>query len=641
MGTLDPSGDRGWQIVFDRARGLGLRISSPGGQPVVLWSETPVASSRWTHLTVAADAGADIVTLAQADAAGEAEIIRGELAVSAHRPADLLVVGAPQNQPRPVSAAGNGCFNGKISAPIILAEAIQIESRPGLRDLASIPRGADAALVLDLADPISGPRFEDRSRHRHPAVAVNMPTAGVTGPTWNGSSSSYLEARDEYDAVHFHDDDLEDSLWDVAFELDLPDDLPNGVYAARLATEDCTDDVPFIVTTPGRTSANAVLILPTLTYLAYANEHEILSNPPSYEAFTGRKSEQAPLTWRDVYAVEEGLLSLYDVHRDGSTVSYASLRRPLVNLRPDYTWPLLDGPHGLAVDLRLIGWLERSGFEIDLLTDHDLHAAGSAALDPYRVMITGGHPEYWTAEMLDALEAYVAAGGRMLYLGGNGLHGVAGIDPARPHVAEVRRPQIGSRPSSSAPGELWMTTSGQQGGQWRHRGRGPHQHVGVGTAAMGAGPGRPYRRSEVSREPRNSWVFDGVAGDEFGDGGEICGAAAAYEFDRTDHELGTPATAEVLATATGFESLYYPVLEDFVGSTPEIADPGSPLVRADMVMMIGANGGGSFSVGSAAWCASLVDADEQPTETATITANVLTRFLATPRGADPLAAGMV
>jgi N,N-dimethylformamidase len=156
---------------------------------------------------------------------------------------------------------------------------------------------------------------------------------------------------------------------------------------------------------------------------------------------------------------------------------------------------------------------------------------------------------------------------------------------------------------------------------------------------MGAGPGRPYRRSELSREPRNAWVFEGVAGDEFGDGGEICGAAAAYEFDRADANLGTPENADVLATATGFESLYYPVIEDFVGSTPEIADPGSPLVRADMVMMIGANGGGTFSVGSAAWCGSLTDADEQPTDAATITANVLTRFLDTPRGADPLAAG--
>ena len=305
----------------------------------------------------------------------------------------------------------------------------------------------DAICVLDLAEAIGAVEFSDRSAHRHTATVVNMPAAGVTGPAWEGRTSTYVQGTDTYDAVHFHDDDLEDSDWDAAFELAIPSDTTSGVYAARLTTSDCQDIVPFFVTAPGSPQNTIAFLAPTLTYLAYANEHEALSFPPSFTSFTGRDLSEVVLTWRDWYAVEQGLVSLYDVHRDGSTVSYASTRRPLVNVRPDYTWPLIDGPHGLALDLRLMGWMERTGFGLDLLTDHDLHEAGAAAVIPYRVLVLGAHPEYWTGAMLDALESYLDNGGRVVYPGGNGLFWVTGIDSQRPHVAEVRRTVVGSRPS--------------------------------------------------------------------------------------------------------------------------------------------------------------------------------------------------
>ena len=200
---------------------------------------------------------------------------------------------------------------------------------------------------------------------------------------WSGASTT-SPPPDEYGAIHFHDDDLEDAGWEADATVELPADLEPGVYAARLTTQGATDDVPFIVTSPLRPSgAKVALLLPTLTYLAYGSEHEILSNPFSYRSFTGRDASEAPLGWRDHLAVDLGLVSLYDVHRDGSSPVYASARRPLLNLRADYTWPLLEGPHGLAVDLALMAWLDERGIAFDLLCDHDLHAHGRAALDPY------------------------------------------------------------------------------------------------------------------------------------------------------------------------------------------------------------------------------------------------------------------
>ena len=54
-------------------------------------------------------------------------------------------------------------------------------------------------------------------------------------------------------------------------------------------------------------------------------------------------------------------------------------------------------------------------------------------------MITGAHPEYASAALLDALDSHLEAGGNLAYLGGNGLNGSVSVDPGRPHVIELRR----------------------------------------------------------------------------------------------------------------------------------------------------------------------------------------------------------
>ena len=595
LGTYD--GASGWQIVVDAVRGAGVRVAS-GAE---LFAEAPLATGDWIEL------GAGC-------AGGELWLRQGERVVRATTAPweghDVLVVGAPHVRRAGVQAEGNGCFNGKIADPVVRA-------------------GGAEVCRLDFAQAIGAVRFGDPE-----AVVVNTPASGVTGPAWRGASAAFHQAPDEYAALHFHDDDLEDAGWEADATVELPADLEPGVYAARLTTQGATDDVPFIVTSPLRPSgAKVALLLPTLTYLAYGSEHEILSNPFSYRSFTGRDASEAPLGWRDHLAVDLGLVSLYDVHRDGSSPVYASARRPLLNLRADYTWPLLEGPHGLAVDLALMAWLDERGIAFDLLCDHDLHAHGRAALDPYTVVLTGGHPEYWTAAMLDAVHGYADDGGRLMYLGGNGFFWVTGIDPHRPHVIEVRRGLAGSRPSTSPPGETWLSTTGEQGGLWRFRGRAPQRLVGVGTAALGGAPGRPYRRTEASRDPRYAFAFDGVDSELIGETGSILGAAAGYEIDRTDRALGTPRDAVVIATSTPFAELYFPVIEDFTGTAPELADPAAPEVRADLVLAPKPNGGATFAAGSAAWLGSVTGGDHGAS---TVTENVLRRFADTPRGASPL-----
>jgi hypothetical protein len=78
--------------------------------------------------------------------------------------------------------------------------------------------------------------------------------------------------------------------------------------------------------------------------------------------------------------------------------------------------------HLAPAEWRLLGWLERHGYDYDLYADYQLHAGG-LDLDAYRVLILNTHPEYWSASMYHMVKRWVfERGGRLLYLGGNGLN---------------------------------------------------------------------------------------------------------------------------------------------------------------------------------------------------------------------------
>ncbi len=103
-------------------------------------------------------------------------------------------------------------------------------------------------------------------------------------------------------------------------------------------------------------------------------------------------------------SMAEGLspLSLYSTHNDGSGITYSSARRPIINMRPKVT---TRNPWQFMADTHLVDWFDAKGFDVDIITDHDLHLEGVDLLEPYNVVLTGTHPEYTSVQMLDALEA--------------------------------------------------------------------------------------------------------------------------------------------------------------------------------------------------------------------------------------------
>ena len=517
-------------------------------------------------------------------------------------------------------------YNGKISAPTLLASTPQSPERV-LEWAAGRHTTEELVAGWDLAAGIDSSAVTDRSKNGLHGTAVNMPMRGVTGHRWAGRASHFRADPDEYDAIHFHDDDIDDVGWDSDVEWHVPAELSSGVYALRLHTgESARDYVPFfVVPRPGGATADVAFLAPTNSYYAYANERLEDSLGPDFQpAYTEDQD-------RYDYMAANRLLSMYDHHSDGSGVCYSSRLRPNLTMRPSHYMRANGIPHLFSGDLHLVEWLEHEGYRHDVLTDEALHFDGASLLKGYRVVITGTHPEYWSEQMLDALDEYLAGGGRLMYLGGNGFYWVTAFDPERPHVIEIRRTPGTTRAWEAAPGEYHLSSTGEPGGLWRHRGREPQKLLGVGFTAQGFDRNAPYYVNP-DLDPRAAFVFDGVdtSDGRFGDHPSLVlrHGAAGFELDRADHLLGTPAGTLLLASTrnTDFSDSYQHVVEEIMMSNSRQGATVNELVRADMVIVPYPQGGAVFSVGSISWCGGL-SVDDHGSDVAVITGNVLDAFL--------------
>ena len=529
-------------------------------------------------------------------------------------------------------------FNGKLDSPLIANGPLDEQDMLDW-DLSHL---SDVAAAWDMSH-IPGEdlnRIVDQGPNNLDAVLVNLPTRGVTGHNWSGREYNFAHARSEYAAVHFHEDDIYDLGWTPSFEYEIPNSLASGVYAARLRVQipgrDHADEdyVPFIVRpTLGKPDAEIALIMPTATYLAYANDNmaadeevDVLESTIGSVPIMGAQDLA-----RQVH--REFGISTYDTHVDGSGACYTSWLRPMLNVRPKYRHTLSE-VWQFNADLNIVDWCQELGFQIDVFTDHDMDSEGVDLLSQYKVIITGTHPEYYTGAMLDALESYIEGGGRVMYMGGNGFYWVAAFHPQNRNIMEVRK-FGGTEAWTAEPGQRYLSFSGELGGLWRSRGRSPQKLVGVGFIAQGLDESSYYLRRPDSFDDQVSWIFEGVGADEvIGDFGIEGGGAAGMEIDCYDPTLGSPGHAYLLASSVDHTRLMLEVRENFGITRPFMGATENPLVRADMVYFDAPNGGAVFSTGSIAFSGSL-SAHNYDNNVSRIIVNVLRRFLSTSKGISP------
>ncbi|MBT5203788.1 MAG: hypothetical protein HOL98_10070 [Gammaproteobacteria bacterium] len=492
------------------------------------------------------------------------------------------------------AASPNGeHFDGRIARPHLTVDGVDI--------------------TWDLAQEIDGRRIIDVSGNNRHGHLHQLPARGVTGPDWDDTCQSWQLNPNHYDAIHFHADDLFDAAWNTTASLRLTEDLPSGIYAFRLRSQQGEDRIPFFVRpAAGYATAKTALLMSSCTYMAYANHRMLFEGAD----FVGTRSRLSPEHDYVRQHPEVGA-SLYEKHGDGSGVMYSSRNRPILQLRPGADrW-------NFTPDTDLNAFLDHLDIGHDVIADEDLHFEGLEALAPYRVIVTGTHPEYWSTAMLNALEDWQRQGGRLLYLGGNGFYWRVAFSDAWPGAIELRRAEDGVRNWQTEPGESYHSFNGEYGGLWRRQGRAPNELVGIGFAAQGFKQATHYQRNDASWNSRAAWIFEGVEDTLIGTSG-LGGGAAGQEIDRYDTTLGSPEHALVLASATEFGDDMIRTKEEFEAAVN--APSPDPLVRADMVFYETQGGGAVFSVGSISWFGALA-VNSYNNDVARITSNVLHRFI--------------
>lgn len=201
-----------------------------------------------------------------------------------------------------------------------------------------------------------------------PHGAVGVPVAGQTQQAAQEQEIPQLAWRDGCG-------------WGTSFSTVIPADWRSGIYAARCTADDGTDAyLPFVVKPAPSARAPFAVLANTNTWNAYND-------------WGGRSKYSAPPA------------ALLSTERPNPAAS-----------------PVDDGQinHLTRAELWVLGWLEDAGYSVDVYTDHDFHA-GIDGLQNYKALLLTTHPEYWSAQMLDNLQAYLAGGGCLLYLGGNGV----------------------------------------------------------------------------------------------------------------------------------------------------------------------------------------------------------------------------
>jgi hypothetical protein len=242
--------------------------------------------------------------------------------------------------------------------------------------------------------------------------------------------------------------------------------------------------------------------------------------------------------------------------------------------------------HLAPAEWRLLGWLEQRGLPYDFYAETQLDD-GTLDLSAYRALVLSVHPEYWTRRMYDRVKQWVFhEGGRLLYLGGNGLN----------CEVEIRGSQ------------MWVF-NGQITGldfagigaesRFAKRHESEANLLGVVFTPPGAMTGAPYRVMDADH-----WLFAGTGlqtGDLFGTKSlhrRCPGGASGHETDKLSPS--SPPHARLLAR----------------GLNPD--EGGAHLVHFETP-----RGGGVVSVGSINWVSSL-PVDEH---VARITENAIRRFL--------------
>ncbi len=192
--------------------------------------------------------------------------------------------------------------------------------------------------------------------------------------------------------------------WPVALEIAVGDDWRSGFYLVRLTAADGTRAQAFFVVR-AREPGTTLLVLSTSTYAAYNDW-----GGPSYYTGGHVVSLERPLP--------QGFLERDAPHRfRAARAGDLPPEEVAAELQKGTSfWVVAAG--WSAWELLFVRWAEAQGLELDYAVSADLETV-PGLLDPYRLYVSVGHDEYWSAGMRDAVEGFVDRGGCAAFFSGN------------------------------------------------------------------------------------------------------------------------------------------------------------------------------------------------------------------------------
>jgi hypothetical protein len=204
--------------------------------------------------------------------------------------------------------------------------------------------------------------------------------------------------------------------WPERFALTIPADWATGLYRITIAAGGAQSD-HMVVLRPARPAARCLFLLTTGTWAAYND----WGGSNHYQGLTGpRGTDFAP----QVSLLRPWARGFVRWPADAPRIPHGS--PPLT--RPRYPHMEFARARGVSKKYASSGWAaferpfalwcEGEGITLDYATQHDLHR-DPALLQGYRRAVIVGHDEYWTREMRDHLDAWIADGGELARFAGN------------------------------------------------------------------------------------------------------------------------------------------------------------------------------------------------------------------------------
>ncbi|NBE52412.1 N,N-dimethylformamidase beta subunit family domain-containing protein [Streptomyces boluensis] len=301
--------------------------------------------------------------------------------------------------------------------------------------------------------------------------------------------------------------------WSQSFSISVGTGTswPSGVYVSRLKSPQGKEHNVMFVVRPSTPQQEVAVLVPTNTYNAYnfwGGHNQYTSGQAGAQRTVTMQRPNMGTSWDNVYASPPGIID-----------------------------------HLLYSDLQLLQWMGSKGIAYDCYADTDLHSTGATWLRTpaqggnCKALVLTSHPEYFSQTARDNLVNFQNNGGRVIYMGGNGIY--ERVQYSGDGRAVIFRRANGSRDV--------FADSGQS----------EAQILGVAHFQPTYMTFSPYEVRDTANNPFMAGTGLSV-GDTFGSVSSNV-AASGWEVDRRPGALpGSVLVAEGLNETGGAEMLYVP-----------------------------------------------------------------------------------